>query len=266
MLPLTYLTAGIIIWLLMTLLWLWSLYLKDTSIVDIFWGFGFVVTGWVYYALNPSLFEGRKILIMLLVFIWGMRLTIHIYLRNRGKGEDYRYKAWRDEAGDSWWWKSYFKVFMLQGLIMWIVSLPLFAAQTRAQPNHFTILDILGTAVWGVGFYFEAIGDYQLAQFKANPENKGKLFTNGLWRYTRHPNYFGDAVQWWGFYLIAANTWFGAATIISPILMTFLLIRVSGVALLEKDLTKSKPGYEEYMEKTNAFFPWFPEEGTKKEN
>ncbi|MFO8037340.1 MAG: DUF1295 domain-containing protein [Anaerolineales bacterium] len=263
MITLTYLTAGVIIWLLMTLLWLWSLYLKDTSIVDTFWGFGFVVTGWVYFALNPSIFEGRKILIMLLVFIWGMRLTIHIYLRNRDKGEDYRYRAWREEAGDSWWWKSYFKVFMLQGLIMWIVSLPLFAAQTRAQPSHFTVLDILGTAVWGIGFYFEAIGDYQLAEFKSKPENEGKLFTSGLWRYTRHPNYFGDAVQWWGFYLIAANTWFGAATIISPLLMTYLLIRVSGVALLEKDLAKNKPGYEEYMEKTNAFFPWFPEEAEK---
>ncbi|MFO7945138.1 MAG: DUF1295 domain-containing protein [Anaerolineales bacterium] len=260
MLSITYLSTGLIILLFMFLLWAWSLALKDTSIVDVFWGFGFVITGWIYSALNPRGFDGRKIFIMLLVFIWGMRLTIHIYLRNREKGEDYRYKAWREEAGRSWWWKSFFKVFLLQGFLMWIISAPLLAAQIPAQPHHFTFLDILGTAVWGIGFYFEAIGDYQLSQFKSDPDNEGKLLTSGLWRFTRHPNYFGDSLQWWGFYLIAANTWLGAATIFSPILMTYLLIRVSGVALLEKDLAENKPGYEEYMEKTNAFLPWFPKE------
>lgn len=260
MLIMTFLTAGIAILFLMTALWLLSLLIKDSSIVDIYWGAGFVIAGWIYFALTPSGFIARKILITLLVFIWGMRLSIHIYLRNREKGEDYRYRRWREEAGSSWWWKSYFKVFLLQGLLMWIISAPLLAAQAFPRPRDFTIMDILGTAVWGLGFYFESIGDYQLSQFKSDPENEGKLLTSGLWRYTRHPNYFGDAAQWWGFYLIAANTWTGAATIFSPLLMTYLLLKISGMALLEEDLKEKKPGYEEYMERTNAFIPWFPKQ------
>jgi len=261
MIFMTFITAGIAILTLMTLLWVLSLALKDSSIVDIYWGAGFAIAAWVYFALTPEGFVARKILLTLLVFIWGMRLTIHIYLRNREKGEDYRYRRWREEAGESWWWKSYFKVFLLQGVLMWIISAPLLAAQLSPRPARFTLLDIAGTAVWGIGFFFEAIGDYQLSQFKSDPENEGKLLTSGLWRYTRHPNYFGDATQWWGFYLLAANTWTGVATIFSPLLMTYLLIKVSGVAMLEKDLKDKKPGYEEYTQTTNAFFPWFPDQG-----
>lgn len=254
----TFFTAGIVIITLMTLLWLLSLWLQDSSIVDIFWGFGFVVTGWLYYTLTPDDFLGRKILLMLLVFTWGMRLTLHIYLRNRGQGEDYRYAQWREEAGEAWWWQSFFRVFLLQGILMWLISAPLLAAQLPSQPPRFTFLDILGVLIWGMGFYFEAVGDWQLAQFKANPENEGKVLRSGVWRYTRHPNYFGDAAQWWGFFIMAAQTWTGLATISSPILMTVLLIRVSGVALLEKNLTASKPKYEDYIRTTSAFFPWFP--------
>jgi len=261
----TFFTALIVILTLMFLLWLLSLYLKDSSIVDIFWGFGFVVTGWLYYALSPEGFQGRKLLIMLLVFIWGMRLTIHIYLRNRGEGEDYRYAQWREEAGSAWWWRSLFKVFLLQGLLMWIISAPILAAMASPTPARFTVLDILGVVIWGIGFYFEAVGDWQLAQFKADPANEGKVLRSGVWRYTRHPNYFGDAAQWWGYYAIAANTWLGAATVFSPILMTLLLIRVSGVALLEKNLTETKPKYQDYVETTNAFFPWFPKENQQEE-
>lgn len=256
----SYLTGLIVILSLMTVLWVISLILKNSSIVDIFWGFGFVVTAWLYYALTPEGFQWRKLLIMLLVFIWGMRLTIHIYLRNRGEGEDYRYAQWREEAGNSWWWKSFFKVFLLQGLIMWLVSAPLLAAMVSPTPARLTVLDILGVIIWGIGFYFEAVGDWQLAQFKSDPANEGKVLRSGVWRYTRHPNYFGDAAQWWGFYTIAANTWLGAATIFSPILMTLLLVRVSGVALLEKNLKETKPKYRDYVETTNAFFPWFPKE------
>lgn len=256
----TYITGGLVIMSLMLLLWLVSLWLKNSSIVDIFWGFGFVVTGWLYYALTPEGFLGRKILLMLLVFTWGMRLTIHIYLRNRGKGEDYRYAQWREEAGEAWWWQSLFKVFLLQGFLMWVISAPLLAAQFPSQPARFTLLDIAGVIVWGIGFYFEAIGDWQLAQFKANPENQGKVLRSGVWRYTRHPNYFGDSAQWWGFFLIAANSWIGLATIFSPIVMTLFLIKVSGVALLEKNLKESKPKYQDYIQSTNAFFPWFPKD------
>ena len=249
--------TAVIILGLMILLWLVSLWLKDASIVDIFWGTGFVITAWVYFALTPDGLDVRKWLIAIIVTIWGLRLSIHILLRNAGKGEDYRYQKWREEAGSAWWWRSFFKVFLLQGTLMWIISAPLLAAQMEAKPDRLIWLEFVGIGVWLIGFYFEAVGDWQLTRFKADPVNKGKLLNTGLWRYTRHPNYFGDAAQWWGFYLIAVAVG-GWWTVFSPILMTFLLRQVSGVTMLEKTLKNTKPGYKEYVESTNAFFPWFP--------
>ena len=191
-----------------------------------------------------------------MVTVWELRLSLHILWRNWGKPEDYRYQVWRKEAGPRWWWQSYLQVFLLQGILMWIISAPLLSAQRSPIPSHLILFDILGTAVWLIGFFFEALGDLQLARFKANPMNKGKVMDQGLWRYTRHPNYFGDSAQWWGYYLIAAFAG-GWWTIFSPILMSILLLRVSGVALLEKDLN-ARPGYQEYIRKTSAFIPWFP--------
>jgi len=141
-------------------------------------------------------------------------------------------------------------------LLLWIISIPLLAAQLQPAPDHLTFLDFLGLGLWLVGFFFEAVGDFQLSRFKANLDNKGKVLDSGVWRYTRHPNYFGDSAQWWGYYLIAAAAG-GWWTIYSPALMTFLLLRVSGVALLEKTL-ETRPAYKEYIEKTSPFFPWFP--------
>jgi steroid 5-alpha reductase family enzyme len=249
--------AGLAILGLMSLLWLVSLALKNASIVDIFWGAGFVVTGWVYFFLTTNDFMLRKWLLMTLVSLWGLRLSLYIAWRNIGKEEDFRYQKWRNEAGKQWWWRSFFKVFLLQGFLMWVISTPLLSAQLRSNSNALNILDYMGVAIWAIGFFFEAAGDWQLSRFKSRLENKGKLLTRGVWRYSRHPNYFGDAAQWWGYYLIsAANGVFW--TIFSPLIMTLLLLRVSGVALLEKTLKDSKPGYEEYMATTNAFFPWFP--------
>ena len=241
---------------LMIVLWLVSLALKNSSIVDIFWGPGFVVAAWMYYLLTPDGFSARKLLICALVTIWGLRLAIHIFLRNAGKPEDFRYQKWRQENGSSWWWRSFFKVFLLQGILLWIISIPLLAAQYSAQPARLTVFDFAGAVLWLIGFFFEAAGDAQLVRFKADPANKGKIMNSGVWRYTRHPNYFGDAAQWWGYFLIAlaAGGWW---TVFSPMLMTTLLLRVSGVALLEKTMA-AKPGYEEYMRKTNAFVPWLP--------
>ena len=252
-----YANAALVILGLMIALWLISLLLKDSSIVDIFWGTGFVITAWFYFFLTPDGFAARKLLIVILTTIWGLRLSIHILLRNWGHGEDYRYQQWRQEAGSNWWWRSFFKVFLLQGALMWIISAPLLAAQSNPNPTRLIWLDYLGAILWGIGFFFEAVGDWQLARFRANPDNKGKLLNTGLWRYTRHPNYFGDAAQWWGFYLIATAAG-GYWTIFSPIIMTFLLRRVSGVTMLEKSLKESKPGYKEYVEITNPFIPWFP--------
>lgn len=255
-----WLICGGIIFVLMFLLWLLSLALKDASIVDIFWGTGFVILFWAAALLNPGPLGARILLLGAVVTLWGLRLSLHILSRNAGKEEDFRYAAWREAAGPSWWWRSFFKVFFLQGALLWVIAVPLIAAQTTSATGPLKCLDYTGAALWLVGFIFEAGGDWQLARFKARPENKGKLLTTGLWSLTRHPNYFGDAAQWWGFYLIAASA--GAYwTIFSPILMTFLLVRISGVAMLEKTLKESKPGYQGYIARTSAFFPWFPRNG-----
>lgn len=247
--------GGITILGLMVFLWIFSLYLKDASIVDIFWGAGFIILAWLYFFLTPDGYNARKYLISLLVTIWGLRLSIHIFLRNRGQGEDFRYQKFRQDAGKNWWWFSLFKVFVLQGALMWIISTPLLAGQYYHGSIPLSWLDITGVTIWLVGFIFEAGGDWQLRRFKSKPENKGRLLKSGLWYYTRHPNYFGDAVQWWGFYIISlsAGGWW---TFFSPALMTYLLWRVSGVTLLEKSLILTKPGYQDYIETTGSFFPW----------
>jgi steroid 5-alpha reductase family enzyme len=251
-----YLLAGSLILALMVLLWLLSLVLRNSSIVDIFWGTGFVIVAWASFVLGDQGFFLRKILQAALVTIWGLRLSLHILSRNWGKPEDFRYAKWREEAGARWWWQSFLRVFLLQGILMWIISIPLLAAQFHAAPNHLTALDYLGVAVWLIGFFFEAAGDLQLARFKADPANRGKLMDRGVWGLTRHPNYFGDSAQWWGYYLIAASAG-GWWTIFSPIIMTLFLLRVSGVTLLEKTL-ETRPGYREYAARTSAFIPWFP--------
>lgn len=252
-----YLVMGAWILGAMTALWLLSLLLKDTSIVDLFWGLGFVMSVWVAFTQTPDGLPARKWLIAILTTIWGLRLFVHLALRNIGKGEDFRYAQWRKEHGSNWWWYSFFQTFLLQGALMWVISAPLLAAQRKPTPAGLSLLDFLGIVLWAIGFFFEAVGDWQLARFKADPANKGKVLDHGVWRYTRHPNYFGDSAQWWGYYLIAAAAG-GWWTVFSPILMTFMLVRVSGVAMLEKSLKNSKPGYKEYRETTSAFLPWFP--------
>jgi steroid 5-alpha reductase family enzyme len=252
-----YCLAGIAITALMLALWAASLLLHDASIVDIFWGVGFVICAWLYFALTPQGYAGRKWLVCILVSAWGLRLALHILRRNWGKGEDYRYRAWRQAAGRRWWWLSLFKVFLLQGALLWVISIPLLAAQSSPTPAQLTWLDAAGLLAWGVGFTFETLGDWQLQRFKADPANRGKVLQQGLWRTTRHPNYFGDACAWWGTYLLAGSAG-GWWTVYSPLLMTFLLARVSGAAMLERSLAQSIPGYREYMQTTSAFIPWKP--------
>jgi len=253
-----YLLAGLLILGLMVLLWLLSLALRNSSIVDIFWGTGFVIVTWAAFLLGGEGYLPRKWLLASLVAIWGLRLSLHILRRNWGKPEDFRYAKWREENGTRWWWASFFKVFLLQGVLLWIISAPLVAAQVSTTPTTLGPLEAVAVVLWAIGFFFESVGDWQLARFKADPANHGKLLDVGVWRYTRHPNYFGDAAQWWGYYLLAAATGWGALTVFSPLLMTFLLVRVSGVGMLERTLKDSKPGYREYMERTSAFIPWLP--------
>jgi steroid 5-alpha reductase family enzyme len=241
----------------LTLVWTLSVRLRDASIVDTCWGLGFVLLAWLYVFLSPAL-TTRSWLVAALITLWGVRLSVHIFRRNHGKGEDPRYTAMRVSQGPPFWWLSLFRVFWLQGVILWFVALPLFVAVRAPQPASLTAIDGLGLLIFIVGFGFETIGDSQLERFKADPSNRGQVLDRGLWRYTRHPNYFGDATMWWGVYLMATATPGGWLTALSPAVMTLLLMRVSGVPLLEKSLKTSKPGYHAYIVRTPAFFPWFP--------
>jgi steroid 5-alpha reductase family enzyme len=216
-----------------------------------------MLLAWLYCFLSPAL-TSRSRLVAALITLWGSRLSVHIFRRNHGKGEDPRYQAMRAAHGRAFWWRSLFTVFWLQGTILWFVALPILVAVRAAQPAAFTAVDGLGVVLFAVGFGFEVVGDYQLERFRAEPSNRGKVLDSGLWRYTRHPNYFGDATMWWGMYAIATSTPGGWLTVLSPSLMTLLLMRVSGVKLLEDGLKDSKPGYREYIARTPVFFPWFP--------
>jgi steroid 5-alpha reductase family enzyme len=252
-----YLKALLGIMFMMTLLWIISIFLKNVSIVDIFWGIGFIVASSCYYYYsqgNPA----RKLIVESLVVLWGLRLSIYLAWRNNGKGEDFRYQEFRRKAGPGkFWWTSFFRVFLLQGILMWIISAPLLGAQYNSNSTCPGLLDYIAILVWLVGFSFETGGDLQLARFKLNPLNKGKLLDTGFWHYTRHPNYFGDSAVWWSFGLLslAGSSYLPA---LGAVLMTALIIKVSGVALLEKSLKEKKPEYHEYIRTTNAFIPWFP--------
>jgi steroid 5-alpha reductase family enzyme len=246
----------LVILFLMTGLWLVSLLLRNASIADIFWGFGFVLVSWLTF-FRADGYVGRKLLICLLVTIWGLRLSIHIARRNYGQPEDRRYKAWRAEHGKDFWWVSLFTVFGIQGVLLWLISLVTQAGQLSRIPDRMVWLDMLGLLLWLVGFYFEAVGDLQLSRFRSDPQNRGRVMQTGLWSYSRHPNYFGETLIWWGLFLITLSTPMSLWTILSPITITFLLLKVSGVTLLEKTIVDSRPEYREYKKRTNAFFPWF---------
>jgi len=244
---------------LLTAVWIGSVVRRDASLVDRLWGAGFVVLA-AYYWKTAEPVSGQaewiRILLLCLVALWGLRLSVYLTWRNWGHGEDYRYQSMRQRAGPGFWWSNLVTVHYLQAAIMWFVSLPLLAGlQGRASFGHPLVW--LGLLLFVVGFYFEAAGDWQLARFRSDPANRGRVLDSGVWRYTRHPNYFGDACVWWGFYAIGAASG-GWWTGLSPVVMTGLLLKVSGVALLEKKLVETKPQYRDYTERTSAFFPWPP--------
>lgn len=247
----------------LTGVWLLSLRLKDASIVDLFWGCAFVLVAWLGYGYGAGA-APRALLLTVLVTIWGLRLSLYLARRNLGRGEDFRYQAMRRQYGARFPLLSLFIVFWFQGIIAWVVSLPLQAVHASPAPLGLTPWDYAGAALWAAGLFFEAIGDAQLARFKADPANRGKVMDQGLWRYTRHPNYFGDAVLWWGFGLFGVAV--GASwTLLGPLLMTFFLRQVSGVTLLERTITQRRPEYASYMARTSAFFPWFPKAKDERE-
>ena len=238
----------------LTLLWLVSLRLRDASVVDPFWGPGFALVTLTYWLVDGGR-TARGMLVLALVILWALRLGWHLLRRNRREGEDPRYAAMRARHGERFPRVSLFRVFWLQGMILWIIAMPLLAA-VRSQAA-LGLLDLLGAAVALIGIITEAVADRQLRRFRADPSSRGRVLDSGLWRYSRHPNYFGDAVLWWGLWLVAAagGAWW---TLFSPVAMTVLLLKVSGVPLLEKSLEQSRPGYAEYAERTSAFVPWPP--------
>jgi steroid 5-alpha reductase family enzyme len=231
--------------------WLVSLAKRDVSIVDSLWSLMFLLAALVYFLVSGS--RGvMAVTVFAMTTLWALRLAGYITWRNWGEGEDRRYQAIRERNQPGFAFKSLYLVFWLQGALAWVISLPLLVAIVADTPLG--PLAWLGIGVWAAGMFFEAVGDWQLARFKADPGNRGKVLERGLWRYTRHPNYFGNALIWWGFYLVAldAGGWW---TIVSPLLMTLLLLKVSGVALLEQDIGERRPAYREYIERTNAFVP-----------
>lgn len=248
--------AAVAIAALMVGTWLVSLVLRNASIVDITWGLGFVVVAWVS-TLRADEAAGSASLMVAMITLWGLRLGVYLFWRNHGKGEDYRYVAMRRHWGPRFWIISLATVFGLQGVLMWVVSLPVQVSHVGEGGSGAasSALVVVGLAIYLLGLGFEVIGDLQLARFKADPTNAGKVMRTGLWRYTRHPNYFGDACVWWGVGVVAlsvSGTWW---SLVGPLVMNVLLVRVSGVALLERSLRKRKPDYEDYVRTTSAFVP-----------
>ena len=231
--------------------WLLSLKRNDVSMVDSLWSLMFLLATLVY-AGTTTITGAREILILVLVGAWALRLSTYITVRNHGHTEDFRYQEIRANNEPGFRYKSFYIIFVFQAFLAWMICLPILVAMSGQ--TAIGILDYVGIALWITGMFFESVGDWQLARFRVKPENAGKVLITGLWRYSRHPNYFGNFLIWWGFYLVAlsAGGWW---TIISPLLMTLLLLKVSGVALLEKNISKRRPEYLRYIESTNAFFP-----------
>jgi steroid 5-alpha reductase family enzyme len=248
-----YFLLAIILFIYMCLWFCVSVVKQRNDVADIAWGIGFPMLCWTAFLFGEQ--SIRAIIINTAISLWGIRLARHIYLRNKDKPEDSRYATWRKE------WKhvylrSFFQIFMLQGVFLYLIVLPaLYINFTLAYPIQ--LLDVVGLIVWCVGFYFEVVGDAQLARFVQNPNNRGKIMQNGLWRYTRHPNYFGEVTMWWGIYIIALGLPDGVLTIIGPLTITWLILVVSGVPLLEKKY-QGRPEFETYKKQTSVFFPLPP--------
>ncbi|WP_028573788.1 DUF1295 domain-containing protein [Desulfonatronovibrio hydrogenovorans] len=241
--------------LLMLGAWLLALVRKKACVADSFWGLGFVLIAWLSWSMGPE--TPRSCLVAVLISIWGLRLFLHITMRNWGQPEDRRYRAMREHYGRSFWWISLFLVFLLQGTLLWIISLAPLLAQLSPVPARLTWLDWMGLFVFAAGLIFEAVSDYQMKRFRSSPASKGKVMDKGLWAYSRHPNYFGESLIWWGIFIIALATPYGWWAVISPLLITFLLLKVSGVVMLEKDISQRRPEYEKYKREVSAFIPWF---------
>lgn len=246
---------GALVLLLFVYMSLWfvvSLIKKRNDVADVAWGLGFALMAWTSFFLS-DVSDARGLMVCVLVSIWGLRLAWHIHVRNRGKIEDYRYLAWRKEWG--WWFypRSYAQVYLLQGFLLFLIVFPVLLINKNSE-SSLGLIDLFGVAVWLFGFYFEAVGDAQLARFINDPSNKGKLMQSGLWAYTRHPNYFGEVTQWWGLWFVAIAVPGGWLGILGPITITFLILKVSGIPMLEKKMAEN-PDFAEYKRRVSMFIP-----------
>ena len=244
-------------WICLSMLWLISLKIKDASIIDIYWGFGFVIMSWtgliINLFFNETTITTSQWLINIMVTIWGLRLSIHLAIRNLGKGEDLRYVKMRERASSNWRFLSYIRVFMFQGFLQMLLMTPIVLVHYYPGQFGMSFLDYFGLLVWAIGFGIEAITDMQLTKFRSNATNSNKILKTGLWRYSRHPNYFGDALQWFAFFIISLNSGY-IWGVIGPILMVFIFLKLT-IGILERSQTRKRPGYEEYTKSTNVFFP-----------
>lgn len=253
------LTGGILA-VCVLLLWALSVRLRNISVIDIFWGPGFALVALASYLHSAHAgIPERRALVTVLTVAWGLRLGVHLLVRNHGKPEDARYTAaFRDRYPRHLHMHTLVKVFLLQGALIWLISMPVQLAAFLRDPPTLGSAAIAGSALWLVGFLFEAISDWQLARFKADPANRGRIMDRGLWRYTRHPNYFGNACLWWGLALIACDSPAGILTLYAPLLMTYFLVNVTGKRLLEARMSQAHPDYAAYVRRTSGFFPWPP--------
>ena len=251
---LLFLWCALAVLALVLTVWAVSVRIRDASIIDIFWGFGFVVIAWVAFLVTSGSGDDRQRLILFVTTVWGLRLTLHLARRNIGKGEDFRYQAMRRKHGERFAIISLRTVYLTQGVLMLIVALPVMVGSMNS-PVRWRPMLFIGAAVWLIGVIFETVGDLQLSGFKRDPANAGKVLRTGLWAWTRHPNYFGDALAWWGIWLIACTHRWGPLTIVGPVAMSVLLRRVSGVPMLEKTMSRRRPDYAAYVASTSAFIP-----------
>jgi steroid 5-alpha reductase family enzyme len=243
---------------LMGMGWIYSLIKKNVTIADSLWGLGFVLIAWLTF-FRADGFLARKANLTALVTLWGLRLFLHMFTRNRGKPEDPRYGQWRKNHGESFWIISLFKVFLVQALFQWLISMGVQYGQISDTPAHLTVFDFAGLITWSVGFIIESLADRQLKTFLADPANKGKIMNRKLWKYSRHPNYFGESLMWWGIFIIVLATPWGLWTIISPLLITYTLLKLTGVSLMEETQFSGNLEYQQYIRQTSSFIPWFPQ-------
>lgn len=242
------------VYLYMTAWFLYALRIKNNSVADIAWGLGFILVA-LETLISTGLYLPQQLLATTLVLAWGTRLSAHIAMRNWNRPEDARYAQWRHDWGNQVIVRSFLQVFMLQGAILLLIAMPIILINTSTI-GALSFYTIAGTLVWAAGFAFESAADYQLRKFLAAPENRGHVMKSGLWRYSRHPNYFGETLMWWGIFVIALSIPWGFLTIISPLTITYMLLYVSGVPLVEKGM-RDNPEFQQYMRETNVFFPWF---------